>query len=225
MTHAGRFDFAEMRVPEGAIHEGVWLYEPSVSTDDYKAYFGNILAEGERIGVRFTGVTWPGCGCEACTRRYQELYDAGITEPNPNFWQALLWLAQQGKFRGRTVPCFFGGALEQCADRLMARAGEFGIFDLPPNAHDRFGVWLNEPEEVDADYYISADGQAGRIVDLVRAGAPYVLFYAHWQGLNPANGVGWEAFTRVVGRVQRYLGEQVEWLRPSEMTDRMMSLL
>jgi hypothetical protein len=75
---------------------------------------------------------------------------------------------------------------------------------------------------VDADYFITADGQAGRIVDLVREGAPYVLFYAHWQGLNPANGVGWQAFTQVVGRVQRYLGEQVEWLRPSELTERLM---
>jgi hypothetical protein len=222
MTHSGRFDFAGMRIPERAIHEGVWLHEPEVSTQEYEDYFGHILTEGERIGVRFTGVTWPGCGCEPCTRRYQELREAGITDPNPNFWQALLRLAQQGRFRGKTVPCFFGGALEQCADRVMARDGEYAIFDLPPNAHDRFGLWLNSAAEVNADYYITADGRAGRIIDLVRASAPYVLFYAHWQGLNPVNGVGWKAFTQVVGRVKKYLGDQVEWLRPSELTQRKM---
>ncbi len=222
MTHWGRFDFDEMRIPEDAIHEGVWLYEPDVPAAAYEDYFARILAEGERIGVRFTGVTWPGCGCELCTYRYQELHSFGIDEPNPNVWQALLHLAQQGKFRGSTVPCFFGGALEQCADRVMARAGQCAVYDLPPNAEDRFGVWLNSTDYVDADYYITADGQAGRVVDLVRAEAPYCLFYAHWQGLNPANGVGWQAFTQVVRRVQRYLGDQVVWMRPSQLTDHLL---
>ncbi len=223
MTHWGRFDFDEMRMPEDAIHEGVWLYEPDVPAAAYEDYFAHILAEGERIGVRFTGVTWPGCGCERCTYRYQELHSAGFNEPNPNVWQALLHLAQQGKFRGPTVPCFFGGALEQCADRVMARAGKCAVYDLPPNAEDHFGIWLNSADYVDADYYITADGQAGRIVELVRAGSPYCLFYAHWQGLNPVNGVGWNAFTQVVRRVQRYLRDQVVWMRPSQLTDHLLA--
>ncbi len=146
----------------------------------------------------------------------------GIHDPNPNFWQALLRLAEQGKFRGQAVPCFFGGALPVCADRVMARSGRCAVFDLPPNAHDRFGIWENAVEEVDADYYITEDGESGRLVDLAREGAPYALFYAHWQGLNPANGVGWEAFTRVVRRVQRHLGDQVEWVRPSELAERLL---
>jgi len=84
---------------------------------------------------------------------------------------------------------------------------------------DRFGYWLNSPEYVDADYYISADGQSGRIVDFARAQAPYCMFYSHWQGLNPVNGVGWKAFTQVVRRVQKHLHEEVIWMRPSEYTD------
>lgn len=71
-----------------------------------------------------------------------------------------------------------------------------------------------------ADYYISEDGESGRVVELVRGGAPHCVFYAHWQGLNPANGVGWEAFTQVVRRIRKHLGEQVVWMRPSEYTDR-----
>jgi hypothetical protein len=219
ITHYGRFDFSTLTEPEGAIHEGVWLYEPGVSVAEYEAYFGNILAEGERVGVRFTGVTWPGCGCDACVRRYAELSEAGINEPNPNYWQALLHLAQAGKFRGRTVPNFFGGELDEASALLMAHSGEYGVYQLPPNAADRFGLWLNSTEWVNADYYITEDGQAGRIVDLVRAGAPYCLFYAHWQGLNPGNGVGWQAFTQVIERVEKHLKDQVVWMRPSEYTD------
>ena len=246
LTHKGLFDFNEGCIPEGAIHEGLWMYEPAVSVEAYEAYFDHIITEGERIGMRFTGVTWPGCGCQACLRRYRQLWISGLgkrlsdswqagftlyrlksaltdlregTAPNPNVWQALLDLAKRGRFRGRTVPCFFGGARKQCEDRLMANEEAYGVYDLPPNADDRLGLWINDPGRVDADYYITSDGQSGRIVELVRAEAPYCLLYSHWQGLNPVNGVGWEAFTNLVRRVKRFLGDQVVWMRPSEFTD------
>jgi hypothetical protein len=98
-------------------------------------------------------------------------------------------------------------------------SGGFGVYQLSPNAGDHFGLWLNDTAWVDPDDYISADGSSGRIVDLVRAGAPYCIFFAHWQGLNPANGVGWRAFTQVVERVERFLHNQVVWMRPSDYTN------
>ncbi len=219
MTHGGLFDFEHQRLPEGAIHEGLWLYEPGISAETYESYFEHIIAEGEKIGVRFTGVTWPGCSCEACTRRYAELRQGPAFDINPKVWQALLKLAKHGRFRGCTVPCF----TEEQQTRLTASDGEFGVYDLVPNARDRFGIWENDPSHVDPDYYISADGESGRIVELVRGQAPYCIFYAHWQGLNPATGVGWEAFTQVIGRVRRFLGDQVVWMRPSEYTDQLHS--
>lgn len=216
MTHGGLFDFGKGLVPEGAIHEGVWLHEPAVTRETYEAYFDHIIAEGERIGVRFTGVTWPGCSCDPCTRRYAELRRSPTFGINPGVWQALLSLAKRGRFRGPTIPCFTDGNREM---RRMAADGDFGVYDLPPNAADRFGIWENDPGRVDADYYITPDGHSGRIVELVRAGVPYCLFYAHWQGLNPATGVGWEAFTQVVHRVREFLGDRVIWKRPSQITD------
>jgi hypothetical protein len=218
MTHSGVFDFGNNQIPAGAIHEGLWLFEPGVTVVEYENYFQAILSEGERVGLRFTGLTQPGCSCEACNRRHHELRTGSQSDPNPNVWQALLNLAKSGKFRGRTVPCFFGGALEQGKARCMASDGVYGVYDLQPNTEDRLGMWLNSPDRVDADYYITADGQSGRIVDLVRAQAPYCIFYSHWQGLNPVNGVGWNAFTQVVQRVQKYLHQDVIWMRPSEFT-------
>jgi hypothetical protein len=220
MTHGGLYDFAEHRVPEGAQHEGVWLHEPQVTVEQYEEYFGQVLTEGEKIGVKFTGITWPGCGCEACTRRYAALRAAGITRPNPNLWTALLRLARQGRFRRRTVPCFIHPDESRCGPQLLAADGPCGVYDLIANAADRLGSYTNTEDRASADYYISADGRSGRIVELVQAGAPCCVFYAHWQGLNPFNGVGWRAFTEVVTRVRRFLGDRVEWLRPSDITER-----
>jgi len=220
MTHRGLFDFDANREPDGAVHEGLWLHEPAVTVEQYQRYFGSILAEGQKAGIRFTGLTWPGCGCDACNRRYAELRAGGHSEPNPAVWKALLNLAQQGKFRGRTVPCFFGSSETNYGIHRKATGGEHAVFDLMPNAMDHFGIWENNPARVNPDYYITADGKSGIVVRHVQAGAPYCIWYAHWQGLNPAKGVGWRAFTTVVERIRKHLRERVVWMRPSEITDR-----
>ena len=89
-----------------------------------------------------------------------------------------------------------------------------------PNAMDHFGIWENNPDRVASDYYISADGKSGTIVRHVQAGAPYCVWYSHWQGLNPVKGVGWRAFTTVVERIRQHLGDRVAWMRPSDITSR-----
>jgi hypothetical protein len=218
-THEGLFDFQEKGIPPGAIHEGLWLFEPEVPVEAYEGYFSSILSEGEALSVRYTGLTWPGCDCGACKRRYRELDKMGVKAPNPNFWQALLNLAKAGRFKGHTVPCFFGEDLPKAQAVLTASEDRYKIYSRSPNAGDHFEVWLNDPQYVDADYYITADGQAGRMAELVRSQAPYAIFFSHWQGVNPVNGVGWEAFTQVIQRIQRHLYGEVIWMRPSEYTD------
>jgi hypothetical protein len=220
MTHQGLFDFDADRQQEGAIHEGLWLHEPGITVEEYQRYFARIIAEGQRSGVRFTGLTWPGCGCDACTRRYGELRASGHGEPNSAVWQALLNLAREGKFRGRTVPCFFNSSESDYGIHRKASGGEYAVYDLMPNAEDRFGIWENNPKRVDPDYYITEDGKSGIIVRHIESRAPYCIWYAHWQGLNPGKGVGWPAFVTVVKRIRKHLPDLVVWMRPSEITDR-----
>lgn len=219
MTHDGLLDFRSGRAPAGVEHEGIWLYEPKVSLAEYESYFGHIIAEGKRIGVRFTGVTWPGCSCRACVKREGELRKNGVMTENPYLWKALLNLAKKGGFRGPTVPCFILGGDEEHPVRMMAGEGKFGVYDLYPHAEDHFGIWENNPARVDADYYISADGKTGRIAERILAHEPHCVFYAHWQGVNPARGVGWGAFKQVVERVNKHYADRVVWMRPSALTE------
>jgi hypothetical protein len=219
MTHGGLLDFRTGRAPAGTEHEGIWLYEPHVSVEEYESYFGHIVEEGERIGVRFTGVTWPGCSCAICDRRFGELFKGGPHIENPNLWKALLNLAKQRKFRGPTVPCFILGGSEEHPLKLMAGDGPFGVYDLYPNAGDYFGIWENNPARVNADYYITANGESGRMVEKILTGAPRCVFYTHWQGVNPGNGVGWKAFQQVVYRIRKYYDNRVVWMRPSALTN------
>ena len=220
MTHGGLFDFDANGRGKDAVHEGLWLHEPEVTVEQYQRYFASIIAEGERAGVKFTGLTWPGCGCAVCKRRYAELRDGGHSDPNPAAWTALLNLARQGRFRSRTVPCFFGSSETKYGMHRKAADGPHAVYDLMPNARDCFGIWENNPACVDPDYYITVDGRSGIVVRHVQAAAPYCIWYAHWQGLNPAKGVGWPAFTMVVERIGKHLRDRVVWMRPSDITER-----
>ncbi len=111
------------------------------------------------------------------------------------------------------MPCFFGSSETEYDIHRKAGDGQYAVYDLMPNARDCFGIWENNPARVDPDYYVTADGKSGIVVRHVRAGAPYCIWYAHWQGLNPAKGVGWSAFTRVVERIGKHLRDRVVWMR------------
>lgn len=222
MTHWHLFDFVKNAQDMKAPHEGLWLYEPAVTVAQYEGYFGKIIAEGEKAGLGFTGMTWPGCSCPRCNRRYAQLRKR-LKErfrPNPNMWQALLNLAKRGKFEGRTVPTFFDSSETDFGCNLKASDGKYGVYDLMPNAGDWLGSWGNGKGWVKPDYYITPNGKAGVIVRHLERGSAYCLFYAHWQGLNPGNGYGWAGFTTVVERVRRYLRGKIEWVRPAQIAQR-----
>ena len=217
MTHHELFDFATGKKREDGIHEGLWLHEPDVAVEEYRQYFENILADGERAGVRYTGLTWPGCGCEACSLRYDELREEGPLKFNPAVWEALIDVVSQGKFRTRVIPIFYEASETDFGIYEKASNGAFAVYDLMPNAMDHMGIWENSLDRVDPDYYITEDGKSGIIVKHLENGDPYCLWYMHWQGLNPEKGVGWQAFQTVIGRIEKHLGDQVVWLRPSDI--------
>jgi len=107
MTHGELFDFEAGRINEEGIHEGLWLHEPGVTIEEYQDYFSSILKEGEISGVKFTGLTWPGCGCAACSSRYADLRKSGPLHINQAAFDALLNLAKDGKFRTRVLSIFY----------------------------------------------------------------------------------------------------------------------
>jgi hypothetical protein len=217
MTHNTLFDFKTGKKREEGIHEGLWLHEPAVKAEEYREYFASIIAEGARSGIKFTGLTWPGCGCEVCTRRYAELKSSSPLHINQAAFDALLSLAKEGKFRGRVLPVFYESSEKEYGIFRRAADGKYGVYDLIPNCEDHFGIWENSDDHVDPDYYISENGKSGIIIRHYEENAPYCMWYMHWQGLNPEKGKGWKAFQTVNERIRKHLSEKVVWMRPSDV--------
>lgn len=217
MTHNTLFDFKNGRKNENGIHEGLWLHEPGVKVNEYQTYFASILDEGEKSGIKFTGLTWPGCSCTDCTKRYAELKGEGPLHINQAVFDALLNLARDGKFRGRVLPVFYESSETDYGIFRRAADGKFGVYDLMPNCKDQFGIWENSEDHVDPDYYITKDGKSGIILRHLENRAPYCMWYMHWQGVNPENGKGWESFQKVTARIKKYLSDKVVWMRPADI--------
>jgi len=217
MTHNTLFDFDSGIKNETGIHEGFWLHEPDVTIEEYESYFTDIIDEAEKSGIKFTGLTWPGCGCEDCKKRYAELKEAGPLKINQAALDALLKLAKTGMFRSRVLPIFYEASETDFGIHKRAAEGKYGVYDLMPNAMDHFGIWENSTEHVNPDYYITEDGQSGIIISHLENNAPYCMWYMHWQGLNPEKGVGWEAFKTVTGRIKKHLSDKVIWMRPGDI--------
>ena len=217
MTHRTLFDFEAGKAKEDGIHEGLWLHEPDVLMEMYRKYFSSILSEAAKAGIKYTGLTWPGCGCGACTKRYGELKEAGPLHINDNAFEALLVLAREGRFRSRVLPVFYEASETEFNIYRRAADGKYGVYDLQPNTMDHFGIWENSKDHVDPDYYITEDGKSGMIINHLNNKDPYCLWYMHWQGVNPEKGVGWEAFKTVNRRIRKHLSDKIVWMRPGEI--------
>jgi hypothetical protein len=62
-------------------------------------------------------------------------------------------------------------------------------------------------------------GKSGKIAERILARDFHYVFYAHWQGVNPARGVGWGAFKQVVERVNKHYANRLVWMRPRALTE------
>ncbi len=101
-------------------------------------------------------------------------------------------------------------------DREKSRGG-----GQHPDLCERLLLETQYPSDIDyrqrADQFITADGQAGRLVDLVRSDA-WAVFVTHWQSLY-SNGArqGLAGLDEVAARLARTFGPRLLWMTNSQI--------
>ena len=88
--------------------------------------------------------------------------------------------------------------------------------NVPCGTGDWFGGWQGD-RTVEADRYATADGESGRMIDLIRRGQPAVML-CHWPGMY-CNGqlTGFRAFQRIVKTLNEVHGDKTIWMKLSEI--------
>lgn len=178
------------------------------SADELAAYIAYALQILKNAEIPATGVTTPGgfgnaCKAELSQAMGQALRDVFQTE----------------------IPFYFkyiaDGKDEDTAPRLEHVEGSDTdhrnlVVNVPGSTGDLFGSW--DGDQVPApDKYATADASAGRMVDLIEAGQPAVMF-GHWAGFY-SNGSkrGFEACKTVVTAINGKYRDRTVWMKSSEM--------
>ena len=90
------------------------------------------------------------------------------------------------------------------------------VVDVPAGIGDNFGDWDGDRPPA-GDKYATPDASAGRMVDLIEAGQPAVMF-GHWAGLY-SNGsrAGFEACRKVIAALNGKYKDRTLWMKTSEL--------
>ena len=101
--------------------------------------------------------------------------------------------------------------------------GERRVVSIPSNCPDRFWQSLDNPDDSDAfvhkmaDQLLTEDGTAGDIAEIL-ADNGWPVMLAHWQSMfSGGRMAGFKALKIVLERIERLLGDRVEWHSASEL--------
>lgn len=153
----------------------------------------------------------------------------GVTSPggfgNPLDFYARCAAAAVRRVTGNPTPYFFKrvtqkGPIETPVWHADRQAGT-AMGEIIAATGDRTGSWTGYGE-ADADYYITADLDGGRLPPVIDAGDPAVLI-SHWQGfygLHNEDRRGFKVLRTVVERLAARDpgGERTRWRRCGEIT-------
>lgn len=184
-----------------------WDWTTGRSVDEIASYMAYALQILKNVGLPCEGITTPG----------------GFgNRARPQLAQATLE-AVRAVF-GAEVPHYFRDAYEQGPESVAPRVEYASGLDGPDPrcvvsviacTGDWTGGWDCTPPG-GADRFITADGQSGRLVEVIQRGEPALLL-AHWTGIY-FNGAetGFKIFQEVVRRLHARF-DHLHWMKLSEV--------
>ena len=197
------------------IYEDVWISQAPL--DEIVAYFVLAFEILKHVGLNATGITSPWVSGIDVEKKYaQALAEAHWKV----FRQQLTWYF---------LHCTEWGKPRQCSVEYKAPDRDQVVVSVPANTNDIF--WsMEKPTREERWRFIqeginrlvSADGRTGRIPELMESGYPVVLV-THWQSLyTQGTGLGLEGLTALAERIQKVLGDRLEWVSCSELARRFL---
>ncbi|MBV9851988.1 MAG: hypothetical protein JO250_20170 [Armatimonadetes bacterium] len=208
LTHTNALDLATGRMRDVSEHE--WM--AAQDEDTLAAYFAAAMRILGEAGLPNHGLTQPcfyhgdeAMYARAVLRAEKQVNRRGVTH---NFLHV--------DAVAPSVPpriTHLDPAAGEAVVSVWAATDDY-IWDAQERGRPEQGM---SPEAL-ADRYLTADGQAGRLADLLRGGGPLVLV-THWQSLY-SNGtrLGLRTYREVAARVAALWGDRVAWRKLSDLT-------
>jgi hypothetical protein len=168
---------------------------------EYFAYGLRILHD---LGLEPTGATSPGASCREIEWAYQGAIRDAVREVRG---LPIAWYFLHVDDRSPVVP-----------PRIMSLDAEKGEACVTMVSAGNDASWQTQWEAPsNLDMLITADGQAGRLVELYR-NRSVIGFHTHWQSLfSEGRATGLQDLRVTLGRIREHLGEGVLWMKCSDL--------
>jgi hypothetical protein len=196
-------------VESGIWEQSDWATLPVDQSELVIEYIAVACQILENVGLTPEGVTSPGGFGGRTLEFYAKCAGIAVRQvtgnPTPYFFKRV---SGEGSVE---IPVWY-------ADRNAGTA----VGEIIASTGDWTGSWTGYGE-VNADKYITADLQGGRLPEVINAGDPGVLI-SHWQGfygLHNDDRRGFNAFKTVVQRLKELdpKSERTQWRKCSEITN------
>lgn len=185
-----------------------WEWTTGRSVDEIAAYQAYALRILKEAGIACEGVTTPGGYgnkalpqlSEASLQSVREVFQAEI----PHYFRHLYDSGEESVAPRVELASGLDGPDPRCVVSVIGCTGDWT------------GGWDNT-EPGGADRFITADGERGRMVEVIRRGEPAMML-AHWTGIY-FNGeeTGFRVFQEVVRRLKQRF-DHLHWMKLSELS-------
>jgi hypothetical protein len=214
ITHSVVVDPKTCRPVEPQLWEQYeWAALPTDREEHLIEYLATACRILDNVGLTPEGVTSPGGFGGRTLEFYARLAGSAVRQvtgnPVPYFFQRVMGEPITAEKQVETPVWYPDRETGQATGEIIASTGDWT------------GSWTGYGE-VNADKYLTADLQGGRVAELVAAGQP-VVFISHWQGfygMHNEDRRGFRALRTVVRRVRELdpEGERTRWRKCSEIT-------
>jgi len=186
-----------------------WEWTTGRSADEIAAYMAYALGILKNIGLPCEGITTPGGFgnralpqlAQATFQSVREVFDAEI----PHYFRHVFDSGSESVAPRVEYAADLSTHHPRCVVSIVGCTGDWT------------GGWDNV-EPVGADRFISADGQTGRVVDVLRRGEPAMML-AHWTGIYwLGRELGFDVFKEVVRRLDEHHRDSIRWMKLSELS-------
>ena len=205
LTHAGAVDLDTMGLLDE--NERDWASHQTHAT--LTPYIAAALRLLNEVGLEATGVTSP--------------WDFGV-EVESDYQHAIRTAMKEVNAREQTWYFLHtDGRGVEPRSQVVWREGDAWLVSIWSQCGDFIWDTMETAQTDDAyvcsvaDRFLTEDGRAGRLAELLRAGVP-IVFHSHWQSLY-SNGreTGLRVLDEVGRRVQEARGDEVRWVKCSEL--------
>jgi hypothetical protein len=188
-----------------------WEWSRKQSARTLTAYISRAAGMLENVGLRTNGVTSP----VDFGKKNDRNYARAVATAGQRLGQNTTWYYLSNDLAAPAPQpkiTYLSSDNKRCAMDMLSCSNDKLLSEIVGQRK----IAVNRIKPL-AGMYISADGQSGRLPEVINHGG-YCVFHTHWWALhNHGQQRGFRVYELILGRLRRFYGPRMLWMKCSEI--------